>query len=676
MSVALLLALTLAGLAALPPRTALAVTIVDCSDLAAVKTTLEAGGNIVIDCGVITLDVGSEIVIDSDTAIDGLGQTTLTGDDTHRVIYVDASENNMTVTLRGLAIVDGMVDTITDTMGGGVLASVTSGNELTLHLETMTFSGNTADYAGGAVGVFSSSGSAHVTATETTFSGNTAGASGGAIMDFSTFGGSTTFEVTTTTFSSNTVDQGGGAVLSRTALDGSAVFTATNTTFSANISEAGGAAVQLDIIDGGSSTFEATNTTFADNALEDVDDGATIFASGEQGVVSVTLASTIIADSTENNCFIVGGATLTSNDYNLADDDTCDLTNTNDQITDDAGLAPLANNGGPTETHALQADSPAIDAIPTGDCAVATDQRGVFRPLDGNGGGAACDIGAFEAGEDTSPTVGALLDPASPSGNAPWYTGNVSIDWTVTDPESPVEIVEGCLDQTISSDTPATGLDLLCRATSVGGETLKEERIYRDATPPTNILFLDDVGGASVTDGGVYPFGSVPPAPICKANDAISGMASCVVTGYSTERGSHTLTATATDVAGNQATATISYTVERFTTRLLGTSLPPYQRNQIVAGTTLYVYFAFDPTGQTGVLASARVGTVPCGSTATPTTTQAAAVSAPVYQQNYQRYMLVWKTDKNWLAGCRQLVLTFVDGSVLRLNVQVVRLSW
>jgi hypothetical protein len=62
----------------------------------------------------------------------------------------------------------------------------------------------------------------------------------------------------------------------------------------------------------------------------------------------------------------------------------------------------LANNGGPTQTHALVPGSPAIDAGGT-DCTDATgaplttDQRGKPRPVDGNGDGTpACDIGAFE----------------------------------------------------------------------------------------------------------------------------------------------------------------------------------------------------------------------------------------------------------------------------------------
>jgi hypothetical protein len=55
----------------------------------------------------------------------------------------------------------------------------------------------------------------------------------------------------------------------------------------------------------------------------------------------------------------------------------------------------LAANGGPTLTHALVTGSPAIDASPADTGCEPTDQRGVTRPQ-----GAACDIGAFEAGHD------------------------------------------------------------------------------------------------------------------------------------------------------------------------------------------------------------------------------------------------------------------------------------
>ncbi len=52
-------------------------------------------------------------------------------------------------------------------------------------------------------------------------------------------------------------------------------------------------------------------------------------------------------------------------------------------------LAPLADNGGETDTHAIPEGSPARDAA--GGVCAATDQRGISRPQ-----GAACDIGSFE----------------------------------------------------------------------------------------------------------------------------------------------------------------------------------------------------------------------------------------------------------------------------------------
>jgi hypothetical protein len=76
-----------------------------------------------------------------------------------------------------------------------------------------------------------------------------------------------------------------------------------------------------------------------------------------------------------------------------------------DQINTDPKLDPLANYGGLTPTHALQAGSPAIDMGDStpGNCP-ATDQRGVSRPQDGDGTPPAlCDIGAFERRSPTTP---------------------------------------------------------------------------------------------------------------------------------------------------------------------------------------------------------------------------------------------------------------------------------
>ena len=72
-----------------------------------------------------------------------------------------------------------------------------------------------------------------------------------------------------------------------------------------------------------------------------------------------------------------------------------------------AVLSPLANNGGPTMTHALLPHSPAMDRAPSADCVAAPvnalDQRGRPRNRDGNGLPSAneCDVGALEAPANT-----------------------------------------------------------------------------------------------------------------------------------------------------------------------------------------------------------------------------------------------------------------------------------
>lgn len=106
-------------------------------------------------------------------------------------------------------------------------------------------------------------------------------------------------------------------------------------------------------------------------------------------------------NATRRGCAIADGG------YNISDDSSCQLTSPHSKSNTNPGLASagLANNGGPTQTIALRAGSPAIDAIPPAACTAAdgsplpTDQRGYARPADGNRDGiAGCDVGAYEFG--------------------------------------------------------------------------------------------------------------------------------------------------------------------------------------------------------------------------------------------------------------------------------------
>ena len=165
--------------------------------------------------------------------------------------------------------------------------------------------------------------------------------------------------------------------------------------------------------------------------------------------------------------------------------------------------------------------------------------------------------------DPSGPVITKDVTPGTPDGSNGWYKSDVTVDWTVSDPQSPNSVQKnGCNDQNITSDQQATTYN--CSATSAGGSAAEQSvNIKRDATAPTNIQF---VGGPAA--GSSHPFGNVPNEPTCTATDATSTVDSCVVSGYSNAVGDHTLTATATDKAGNRATATRTYTVTKATAQV------------------------------------------------------------------------------------------------------------
>jgi serine/threonine protein kinase len=89
--------------------------------------------------------------------------------------------------------------------------------------------------------------------------------------------------------------------------------------------------------------------------------------------------------------FVTGGYNLVQRFTDATIDDPLHL-HTTDISGNSIGIdTQLRANGGPTLTLALQAGSPAINAVPVANCDVTTDQRGVKRPQQN-----ACDIGSYE----------------------------------------------------------------------------------------------------------------------------------------------------------------------------------------------------------------------------------------------------------------------------------------
>jgi CSLREA domain-containing protein len=131
--------------------------------------------------------------------------------------------------------------------------------------------------------------------------------------------------------------------------------------------------------------------------------------------VTATIQRTIVASGGLENCRFDGVtlAETTSEDVvgsNLEDRNDCRFRTAAFTSTDPV-LGTLADNGGPTLTHALLPGSPAIDVVPS--CAgfpmgadlPMVDQRGVERPQ-----GALCDIGAYEVAQVSPWLVFCCLD--------------------------------------------------------------------------------------------------------------------------------------------------------------------------------------------------------------------------------------------------------------------------
>jgi hypothetical protein len=222
----------------------------------------------------------------------------------------------------------------------------------------------------------------------------------------------------------NVADRGGG-IYSLAPLDIKRSLIADNQALGGSDSAFGGG---IEVANG-TATLENTTVT-GNEALSEIDNGVTgrgggIYTSSDLDLHNVTIAgneagvgergaggglfqdfgstdhrtvatNVLIARNFGYNCW--GTATNQIQATNSLSDEavtqdqlgpSCNTTLPTNLLVADTRLGGLANNGGPTNTMALLAGSPGIDA--GGAPCPATDQRGSSRPR-----GARCDIGAYE----------------------------------------------------------------------------------------------------------------------------------------------------------------------------------------------------------------------------------------------------------------------------------------
>ncbi len=365
------------------------------------------------------LDITDAIIINGAgagvTIIDGNGAVV-----TDRVIHTHGS---IDVTMNDLTIQNGQIGTIGDGFGsgnfGGGIYHESSG---ALNLTNVDLLNNLAGHRGGGLETVGTS-----TLTNCTISGNQSSWGGGLVR--ATVALTT---ITNTTFSDNSVSSRGGALHVN-----SGFVVIENSVFSGNLSAGDGGGLS----NGG--TLSITNSTISGNGT--TGNGGGIYTAGGTTAVSnstitnntagagegiynssgtITLENTIVSGNGAANC----QGTITDNGNNL---EFPGVTCGGFAVQADPLLAPLADNGGLTQTHALGAGSPAIDAGNNATCA-GSDQRGVTRPLDGDGDGTAtCDIGAYELSVQVSIADTAVTEGDSGSVTAAFV---VTLSPTVTHP--------------------------------------------------------------------------------------------------------------------------------------------------------------------------------------------------------------------------------------------------
>jgi hypothetical protein len=498
--------------AAATPASAASTIPVDCTADSAALVVAFANAN-AGDTLAIEGTCAGALDIAKDITLAGSGAATLDGQG--QAIRVLTIRTGATVTVTGLTITGGQglagvgihnlgTLTLTNSRVSGNVASLWGGGiynryGATLTLDGSAITGNTAAENGG--GLINDGTSAVINST---ISGNNGGLGGGGIYNSSfgtltlsgsvvsgnsaTYGGGILgnggITVEYSTVRSNAASHGGGLGL------GGGVALVKNTTIAHNSASGDGAGVNylcgiycggappvlrnVTIFgnDAGGSGGGLANTGYIGTATIESStvvgnrasvSGAGIANTGYSG--QVTLTSTIVAAQSEGqNCT----GPITDGGYNLDDGMSCGLDIANGSLPGTNPLldpAGLKDNGGRTQTVALQPASPAIDVIPyaTNGCGttLTIDQRGTSRPQ-----GQGCEIGAFELVGDTTPPVITVpgditTDATGPNGAVVSYAASATDD---VDGPLPVTCIPSS-----GSTFPIGNTTVQCSATDAAG---------------------------------------------------------------------------------------------------------------------------------------------------------------------------------------------------------------
>lgn len=452
------------------------------------------------------------------------------------------------------------------------------------------------------------------------------------------------------------------------------------------------------------------STLFHNNASSS---GGSIWSSGSLVLTGVTMAGNtapntslvITGTSMVRNTLMVKGAsgancsgTLgTGSTSNMADDSSCGP-RTAVKTTAQINLGVLASNGGRTQTMALQAGSAAIDMGNATACLVSKtrnpDQRNYDRFADGNGNGVKeCDIGAYEynssellpeaPGPDSpQPLARVALAPSSPDGANGWYSAAPLAKVEARDASGVVEI--RCI---LDPNTPPVAYTDLPEAACpfVGGAAVSEDGFHElyaaalninsktsplvsksfqvDSTPP---VITCPAGGPFLLNSGEQAIGPAGVDASVSGLDEAASMLSGQVTTAAV--GPQSLTFTAFDMAGNQASQSCSYNVIYDFSGFYPPIAQAPALNLVTAGSTIPLKWRLlDATGGpvinlSGVTVTAISLSCPAGATQDQIEEYSSGSSSLQYLGDGY-YQWNWKSPTTYAGSCKTLKLNLGEGA-------------
>ncbi|MFF1384385.1 PxKF domain-containing protein [Arthrobacter sp. NPDC058288] len=250
-----------------------------------------------------------------------------------------------------------------------------------------------------------------------------------------------------------------------------------------------------------------------------------------------------------------------------------------------------------------------------------------------------------------------------------WFTGPVTATFTGSDALSGLETTE----QKVVSTEEGSDLVLISPAfTDKADNTTPADKVRSDAF---KVDLTDPVATFDSVLADAY-FGFVGSAPTCTASDGGSGPAGCVVSDYSTEPGTHTLVATATDKAGRTSETKQTYTVKRWETK--GFYQPIDMGgvfNTVKAGSTVpakFELFAGSTELTDTSIVKMGVRQIACSPLAIQDSIEITATgnTSLRYDSTGGQYIYNWKTP-NQPGSCFQLSMVASDGSHIDANFKL-----